>query len=35
MALPAGTDEILKIAQENNIPVIEDAVEDHGAEYRG
>ena len=32
---PAGMDEILEIARENNIHVIEDAAEAHGAEYKG
>lgn len=32
---PADMDEILEIARENNIYVIEDAAEAHGAEYKG
>lgn len=32
---PADMDEVLEIAKENNIYVIEDAAEAHGAEYKG
>lgn len=32
---PAKMDEILAIAKENNLKVIEDAAESHGAEYQG
>jgi len=32
---PADMDKILEIARENNIRVIEDAAEAHGAEYKG
>ena len=32
---PADMDEVLEIARENNIYVIEDCAEAHGAEYRG
>lgn len=32
---PADMDEILEIARENNIYVIEDAAEAHGSEYKG
>lgn len=32
---PADMDEVLEIAKENNIYVIEDCAEAHGAEYRG
>ncbi|MHC4322203.1 MAG: DegT/DnrJ/EryC1/StrS family aminotransferase [Planctomycetota bacterium] len=32
---PCAMDDILKIAQQNNLKVIEDAAEAHGAEYKG
>jgi dTDP-4-amino-4,6-dideoxygalactose transaminase len=32
---PASLDEITKIARSNNIPIVEDAAQAHGAAYRG
>ncbi len=32
---PANLDEITKVAQEHNVPIIEDAAQAHGAVYRG